>query len=329
MAPTACTHPVSGTFHSPSGVLFAFPSRYWFTIGQLRVFSLGGWSPLVPKDSSDRVSRAPPYSISRHGRFRVRGYHPLWRAFPGASANAAATEAAAFPPRLRAVPLSLIATEGISVDFFSSGYLDISVPRVRFALLCVQSAIAIEMAGFPHSEIPGSKSVCRLPEAYRRLRRPSSPSAAKASTECACSLDHMTEATQAGTQGAARAALAVWPEHRRITRARRRPASLRTQRDGHNSPSRRRTFKLVLSVQVEFNAGNAQRRRTRRVSRQWTLGFIENELLKGLAPGRGPGDRATGQWPCARQANTQGRRGDGLESWLRRCVWWSRGDSNS
>ena len=31
--------------HSPSGVLFAFPSRYWFTIGRSRVFSLGGWSP--------------------------------------------------------------------------------------------------------------------------------------------------------------------------------------------------------------------------------------------------------------------------------------------
>ena len=30
-----------------AGVLFAFPSRYWFTIGQLRVFSLGGWSPHV------------------------------------------------------------------------------------------------------------------------------------------------------------------------------------------------------------------------------------------------------------------------------------------
>ena len=51
------------------------------------------------------------------------------------------------------------------------------------------------MAGFPHSDIPGSKSVCRLPEAFRRLQRPSSPSAAKASTECACSLDHTTEAT--------------------------------------------------------------------------------------------------------------------------------------
>ena len=34
-------------FHSPPGVLFAFPSRYWFTIGRSRVFSLGGWSPHV------------------------------------------------------------------------------------------------------------------------------------------------------------------------------------------------------------------------------------------------------------------------------------------
>ena len=32
-------------FHSPPGVLFAFTSQYWFTIGRSRVFSLGGWSP--------------------------------------------------------------------------------------------------------------------------------------------------------------------------------------------------------------------------------------------------------------------------------------------
>ena len=34
-------------FHSPLGVLFTFPSRYWFAIGRGRVFSLGGWSPLL------------------------------------------------------------------------------------------------------------------------------------------------------------------------------------------------------------------------------------------------------------------------------------------
>ena len=46
--------------------------------------------------------------------------------------------------------------------------------------------------GFPHSDISGSKLVCQLPEAFRRLPRPSSPVIAKASTVCAYSLDHIT-----------------------------------------------------------------------------------------------------------------------------------------
>src|SRR5574338_877384 len=34
-------------FHSPTGVLFTFPSRYCFTIGHLGVFSLTRWSSLI------------------------------------------------------------------------------------------------------------------------------------------------------------------------------------------------------------------------------------------------------------------------------------------
>ena len=33
----------------------------------------------------------------------------------------------------------------------------------------------VVLAGLPHSEILGSMLVCQLPEAYRRLPRPSSP----------------------------------------------------------------------------------------------------------------------------------------------------------
>lgn len=40
------------------------------------------------------------------------------------------------------------------------------------------------VAGFPHSDILGSRFVCQLPEAYRRLQRPSSAPSAKASTLC-------------------------------------------------------------------------------------------------------------------------------------------------
>ena len=35
-------------FHSPSGVLFTFPSRYWFTIGHRSIFSLTRWSGRIP-----------------------------------------------------------------------------------------------------------------------------------------------------------------------------------------------------------------------------------------------------------------------------------------
>ena len=40
-----------------------------------------------------------------------------------------------------AVPRSLAATNGISVDFFSFGYLDVSVPQVRFPILYIQIGI--------------------------------------------------------------------------------------------------------------------------------------------------------------------------------------------
>ena len=51
----------------------------------------------------------------------VRGGHPLWRIFPDPSSHIHGS----------AGPRSLAATDGVSVDFLSSGYLDVSVPRVR------------------------------------------------------------------------------------------------------------------------------------------------------------------------------------------------------
>ena len=48
-------------FHSPPGVLFTFPSRYLFTIGYCRVFSLGWWSTRIPTGLlvSDRTQDTP------------------------------------------------------------------------------------------------------------------------------------------------------------------------------------------------------------------------------------------------------------------------------
>lgn len=83
-----------------------------------------------------------------------------------------------------ALSLSLATTWEISVDFFSSGYLDVSVLRVRFVYLCIQYTMTLagQVSPFRYLRI---KARCQLPEAFRRLPRLSSPSTAKAFTLCA------------------------------------------------------------------------------------------------------------------------------------------------
>ena len=61
-------------FHSPPGVLFAFPSRYLFTIGRLRVFSLGGWSPHL--QTGFLVSRPTYRALSSTEDFSHTGLSP-------------------------------------------------------------------------------------------------------------------------------------------------------------------------------------------------------------------------------------------------------------
>ena len=48
-------------------------------------------------------------------------------------------------------------------------------PRFPPYILCIQmQATEVYSAGFPHSDILGSKVCCHLPETFRRLTRPSS-----------------------------------------------------------------------------------------------------------------------------------------------------------
>ena len=62
------------------GVLFTFPSRYWFAIGQQGVLSLRGWSPdLQTGLHVSRLTRDFSFAL------RVRGYHPLGPNFPEGS----------------------------------------------------------------------------------------------------------------------------------------------------------------------------------------------------------------------------------------------------
>ena len=67
-------------------------------------------------------------------------------------------------PAVWALPISLAATFGIDLSFFSSAYLDVSVQRVPSAYLWIQHAVTeVRSAGFPHSEIRGSPDICSSP----------------------------------------------------------------------------------------------------------------------------------------------------------------------
>ena len=61
--------------------------------------------------------------------------------------------------------LSLATTREISVDFSSSWYLDVSVPKVPLINLCIQLMIyGSSPYVFPHSEICGSRLICSSPQ---------------------------------------------------------------------------------------------------------------------------------------------------------------------
>ena len=126
------------------GVLFTFPSRYWFAIGRVGVLRLGGWSPHVqtgfhvprptrgPDMRCTRTGLSPAVAgLSRPFRFRLSGH------WPG--------------------PRSLATTNGVSVDVLSSGYLDVSVRRVRLARLWIHRTIPLEAVGFPIRKSPDQR----------------------------------------------------------------------------------------------------------------------------------------------------------------------------
>ena len=127
-------------FHSPRRGSFRLSSRYWFTIGQSGVFSLGGWSPHI--QTGYHVSR--PTHRAHSMCIFVYGAVTLYRA-PFQTLPLTHTLIQAL-----GCSRSLAATGGISVDFFSSGYLDVSVPPVRLINLWIQLMIVCRNTlGFP------------------------------------------------------------------------------------------------------------------------------------------------------------------------------------
>ena len=67
-----------------------------------------------------------------------------------------------------ALSISLAATLEIDkFSFSSSGYLDVSVPRVPHVQLCIHCTLTeVSSAGFPHSDISGSLDICSSPKLF-------------------------------------------------------------------------------------------------------------------------------------------------------------------
>lgn len=151
----------------------------------ISVFCLGGWSPLLP--TGFLVSRGTLVPSPRFS-FRLPGFHCLRHCFPTVSAKVlrgsdGPQPRQSFLHRFGLLPCSLAATWGISFDFFSSGYLDVSVRPVPFS--CSWAWMAVHH----HSRISpfGCLRVAdylHLSAAFRSLSRPSSADIAKASTVC-------------------------------------------------------------------------------------------------------------------------------------------------
>ena len=164
-------------------MLFTFPSWYYALSVDTCVLP---WRVVPP--ASHGVSRVPRYSgfcLFPSG-LRLPGFHCLWPCFPTGSADFPGSCDSPLPRRsflLRfgLLPRSLAATWGISFDFFSSGYLDVSVHRVplSYSMVWMTAFYSRRIAPFGHLRV---KDHLHLSAAFRSLSRPSSAGIAKAST---------------------------------------------------------------------------------------------------------------------------------------------------
>ena len=155
-------------FHSPPGVLFTFPSRYYFTIDHQVVFSLMGWSPLlhtrfhVPRITLDTtmllllsytglspsmVCFSKTFLLDSWVIFVVR--HPRWITSPGLGSSCFARHY--FRNRVFFLFLQVLrcfsSLRSLLIRYFTYVWI------TRLFLL----------VEFPHSDIYGSLDICSSP----------------------------------------------------------------------------------------------------------------------------------------------------------------------
>ena len=125
----ACSHKVPRVSWYSGYRHVCFPFMYG-------AFTLSGW---LSQNHSTRITESITRSEPRSART------PVW-------------------------PLSISLAATLEIDkfsFSSSGYLDVSVPRVPHVQLCIHCTLTeVSSAGFPHSDISGSLDMCSSPKLF-------------------------------------------------------------------------------------------------------------------------------------------------------------------
>ena len=160
-------------------MLFTFPSRYWFAIGLLRVFSLGGWVRRIHTGlHMSRATQDPatlrmlartglsPSTARLSGRFRFASF--LRHRGPTTPLRPEPQRFGLFPGRSPLLGESLLFSLPTGTKMFQFP---------AFASL-IQGMTVLQTAGLSHSEIRGSTVICTFPRliaAYHVLHRLQEP----------------------------------------------------------------------------------------------------------------------------------------------------------
>ena len=175
-------------FHSPPGVLFTVPSQYYSLSVTRSYLGLGDGPPSFTPDFSCPVLLWILVRALKHLNY---GTFTLF-CVPFQVSSSISLTLCPSPNPVRISPNGLASSNFARhyfrnrlFTFFSSGYLDVSVPRVPLIRLCIHRMITLYyqccVSTFGYLRIT---VYLQLPVAFRSLSRPSSAPSAKASTIC-------------------------------------------------------------------------------------------------------------------------------------------------
>ena len=161
-------------FHSPRGVLFTFPSRYWFAIGRRLVFSLGGWAPRIQAGFHVTRPTWDPGGLGRgcaHGAVTLCGgpFQALALAAPPPSPGPATPPGRPGGLGIVRVRSPLLAESPLSSLPPATEMFHFAGSRARRHMGSGGGA-PLAGGGLPHSDTPGSKAACASPGLFAACR---------------------------------------------------------------------------------------------------------------------------------------------------------------